>query len=119
MPILMRSPPRGRFSHLAMFRLGSLLFIPAYASVTIYRIFASADQNGNFLLMTRMSRLCFKSPITHILYAAQYWQSARERARLFMSHHLPSWMMSSAIRYCGATFSYTSVAILLNYSKIV
>ena len=35
-----------------MFRLGSLLFIPAYASVTIYRVFASADDDGNFLLMT-------------------------------------------------------------------
>ena len=49
---MFRSPPRGRFSHLAMFRLGSLLFIPAYASVTIYRVFASAEQNGNSFLMT-------------------------------------------------------------------
>ncbi|KAF8496942.1 hypothetical protein JB92DRAFT_2988573 [Gautieria morchelliformis] len=71
-------PPRGRFSHLAMFRLGSLLFIPAYASVTIYRIFASSTEHGNFFLMTLLA-------------------------------------ISTAIRYCGSTFSYTSVAILLNY----
>lgn len=25
--------------------------------------------------------------------------------------------ISTAIRYCGTTFTYTSVAILLNYSK--
>ncbi|KAK0192977.1 hypothetical protein F5146DRAFT_1102675 [Armillaria mellea] len=31
-------PPRGRFSHLAMFRLGSLLFIPSYLTVVLYRV---------------------------------------------------------------------------------
>ncbi|KAF5381368.1 hypothetical protein D9615_008304 [Tricholomella constricta] len=45
-------PPRGRFSHLAMFRVGSLLFIPAYLSVILYRPFASANDDGNFLVMT-------------------------------------------------------------------
>jgi hypothetical protein len=35
-----------------MFRLGSLLFIPAYLSVVLYRPFASANDDGNFILMT-------------------------------------------------------------------
>ncbi|KAG9313618.1 hypothetical protein JVU11DRAFT_5950 [Chiua virens] len=68
------SPPRGRFSHLAMFRLGSFLFIPAYLTVVLYRVFANTSDGGNFLLMS-----------------------------------------GSAVRYCGNTFAYTSVAILLNY----
>ena len=45
------SPPRGRFSHLAMFRLGSLLFIPAYLTVVMYRVFANSTEDGNFFLM--------------------------------------------------------------------
>jgi len=71
-------PPRGRFSHLAMFRLGSLLFIPAYLSVILYRAFASADDEGDFILMTALA-------------------------------------LSTAIRYCGSTFAYTSISVLLNY----
>ena len=34
-----------------MFRLGSLLFIPAYITVILYRVFASPSDDGNFLLM--------------------------------------------------------------------
>ncbi|KZV85556.1 major facilitator superfamily MFS-1 [Exidia glandulosa HHB12029] len=30
-------PPRGSFSHLSMFRLGSLLFLPSYLTVVFYR----------------------------------------------------------------------------------
>ncbi|KZP15768.1 major facilitator superfamily MFS-1 [Athelia psychrophila] len=71
-------PPRGRFSHLAMFRIGSLLFIPAYLTVILYRVFASETDDGNFILMTALA-------------------------------------ISTAVRYCGNTFAYTSVAILLNY----
>ncbi|KZT25803.1 major facilitator superfamily MFS-1 [Neolentinus lepideus HHB14362 ss-1] len=72
-------PPRGRFSHLAMFRIGSLLYIPAYLSVVLYRIpFASATDDGNFILMAALA-------------------------------------LSTALRFCGITFSYTAVAILLNY----
>ncbi|KAJ7158242.1 hypothetical protein C8R43DRAFT_1086999 [Mycena crocata] len=67
-------PPRGRFSHLAMFRLGSALFIPAYLVVTLLRPFASAEDDGNFALMSGI-----------------------------------------AVRFCGSTFAYTSVSILLNY----
>ncbi|KAG2154186.1 uncharacterized protein EDB93DRAFT_1133165 [Suillus bovinus] len=71
-------PPRGRFSHLAMFRLGSLLFIPAYLTVTMYRGFASSNDQGSFILMAALA-------------------------------------LSTAIRYCGNTFGYTAISILLNY----
>lgn len=71
-------PPRGRFSHLAMFRLGSLLFIPAYLTVTMYRVFASSNDEGSFILMAALA-------------------------------------LSTAIRYCGNTFAYTAISILLNY----
>ncbi|TCD71907.1 hypothetical protein EIP91_000039 [Steccherinum ochraceum] len=71
-------PPRGRFSHLAMFRIGSLLYIPAYVSVILYRVFASASNDGNLFLMAALA-------------------------------------LSTAIRYCGITFSYTAISVLLNY----
>ncbi|KAK0237694.1 hypothetical protein EDD85DRAFT_1004446 [Armillaria nabsnona] len=72
-------PPRGRFSHLAMFRLGSLLFIPSYLTVVLYRVpFASEENDGNFILMTGLA-------------------------------------ISTALRFCGSTFAYTAVSILLNY----
>ncbi|KAF9262333.1 major facilitator superfamily MFS-1 [Marasmius fiardii PR-910] len=49
-------PPRGRFSHLTMFRLGSLLFIPSYLTVVLYRVpFASEEEDGNFMLMTALA----------------------------------------------------------------
>ncbi|KAJ8081544.1 hypothetical protein PM082_007389 [Marasmius tenuissimus] len=49
-------PPRGRFSHLTMFRLGCLLFIPSYLTVILYRVpFASEEEDGNFLLMTALA----------------------------------------------------------------
>ncbi|KAG9081781.1 hypothetical protein FS749_007387 [Ceratobasidium sp. UAMH 11750] len=73
-------PPLGRFSHLAMFRIGCALFIPSYLSVVLYRHFASADSGGGLLIMILLS-------------------------------------ISTAIRYCGTTFSYTSMAVLLNYSE--
>lgn len=71
-------PPRGRFSHLAMFRIGSLLFIPAYLTVVLYRFLATEGPGNNFFVMSALA-------------------------------------LSTAIRYCGTTFAYTSVAILLNY----
>jgi hypothetical protein len=71
-------PPRGRFSHLAMFRLGSLLFIPAYLTVIMYRGFASSNDEGSFVLMAALA-------------------------------------LSTAVRYCGNTFGYTAISILLNY----
>ncbi|EKM57989.1 uncharacterized protein PHACADRAFT_251932 [Phanerochaete carnosa HHB-10118-sp] len=71
-------PPRGRFSHLAMFRIGSLLYIPAYLSVILYRVFASDKDDGNLVLMGALA-------------------------------------ISTAIRFCGITFSYTAISVLLNY----
>ncbi len=40
-----------------MFRLGSLLFIPAYLSVILYRVFATADDDGNIVVMSGSSFL--------------------------------------------------------------
>ncbi|PFH50637.1 hypothetical protein AMATHDRAFT_60780 [Amanita thiersii Skay4041] len=71
-------PPRGKFSHLAMFRLGSCLFIPAYLAVIPLRPFASASEDGNFLVMAGL-------------------------------------VITTAVRYCGTTFGYTAISILLNY----
>ncbi|EMD35508.1 hypothetical protein CERSUDRAFT_157305 [Gelatoporia subvermispora B] len=71
-------PPRGRFSHMAMFRIGSLLFIPSYLSVILYRVFASPTADGNPVLMAALA-------------------------------------LSTAVRFCGSTFSYTAISVLLNY----
>jgi hypothetical protein len=46
-------PPRGRFSHLAMFRLGTLLFIPGYVTVTLYRLLANPESGGSLIVMIR------------------------------------------------------------------
>ncbi|KAF9653498.1 major facilitator superfamily MFS-1 [Thelephora ganbajun] len=48
-------PPRGRFSHLAMFRIGSALFVPSYLTVALYRPFASANDDGSAILMAALS----------------------------------------------------------------
>ncbi|KAF9475124.1 major facilitator superfamily MFS-1 [Pholiota conissans] len=72
-------PPRGRFSHLAMFRLGTIMFIPAYLSVIPYRRFANVHpDDSNPFIMFALS-------------------------------------VSTAVRYCGTTFGYTAISILLNY----
>ncbi|KDR80263.1 hypothetical protein GALMADRAFT_242597 [Galerina marginata CBS 339.88] len=72
-------PPRGRFSHLAMFRIGTVMFIPAYLTVILYRPFANVHpDDSNPLLMFALS-------------------------------------VSTAVRYCGTTFGYTAISILLNY----
>ncbi|KAH7098826.1 major facilitator superfamily MFS-1 [Auriculariales sp. MPI-PUGE-AT-0066] len=65
-------PPRGRFSHLNMFRIGSALYIPAYLSVIIDKT------EGGVMVMGALA-------------------------------------LSTAVRYCGSTFAYTSIVILLNY----
>jgi len=61
-----------------MFRIGSLLFIPAYLTVVLYRFLATEGPGNNFFVMTALA-------------------------------------LSTAVRYCATTFTYTSVAILLNY----
>jgi len=71
-------PPRGRFSHLAMYRLGTFLFVPGYLTVTLYRVLASPESGGSMIIMI---------PLT----------------------------ISTAVRYCGATFTFTAVSVLLNY----
>ncbi|KIK56875.1 hypothetical protein GYMLUDRAFT_775377 [Collybiopsis luxurians FD-317 M1] len=48
-------PPRGRFSHITMFRLGSLFFVPSYLSVILYRVpFASVEEDGNLPFMAAL-----------------------------------------------------------------
>ncbi len=37
-----------------MFRLGTMLFIPSYLTVILYRVFASPSDDGNFVLMAGM-----------------------------------------------------------------
>lgn len=44
-----------QFSHLAMFRIGSALFIPSYVTVTLYRVFASSSEDGNVLVMSLLA----------------------------------------------------------------
>jgi len=71
-------PPRGKFSHLAMFRIGSALFIPGYITVVLYRGLAGSSAEGSTLLMSLLA-------------------------------------LSTAVRFAGATFAFTSMAVLLNY----
>ena len=59
------SPPRGRFSHLAMFRLGTFLFIPGYITVTLYRVLASPESGGSLLLMIRKCHLRLLNSTAH------------------------------------------------------
>ncbi|KAG8875107.1 hypothetical protein FRB97_005392 [Tulasnella sp. 331] len=71
-------PPRGPWSHLAMFRIGSALFIPSYLSVCLYRTLETESEDGNLLVMTLLA-------------------------------------LSTALRFCGITFVYTAITIMLNY----
>ncbi|KAK7467458.1 hypothetical protein VKT23_004511 [Stygiomarasmius scandens] len=72
-------PPRGPFSHLSMFRIGSVLFIIGYLSVIFFRkSLASPEGHGTGPLMAALAA-------------------------------------SMAVRFCGGTFGYTSISIVLNY----
>jgi hypothetical protein len=48
-------PPLGPLSHIQMFRLGSALYIPAYLSTPVLRVFASAGNDGSPLLMAALT----------------------------------------------------------------
>ncbi|KAL7416337.1 hypothetical protein BDY24DRAFT_230900 [Mrakia frigida] len=52
--VLSQGPPVGRFSHIAMFRLGVFLFVPAYLSTPLLRAFASSKEDGSPFLMTAL-----------------------------------------------------------------
>lgn len=113
-------PPRGRFSHLAMFRIGSLLYIPAYLSVILYRVFASDKDDGNLVLMGGALHQ-FVPRLRNSDTALQHWPSARKpvtRIHLRLPLTDPRYCSpcASAIRFCGITFSYTAISVLLNYS---
>jgi hypothetical protein len=101
-----------------MFRIGSLCYIPAYLSVVLYRVFASDKDDGNLVLMggeLRRLVMCQRYLILgnlfysignqHVSLPSLYWP-------FYSTWH--SWC--SAIRFCGITFSYTAIAVLLNYS---
>jgi len=45
-------PPLGRFSHLQMFRLGIVLYLPSYLLAPFLHSIASPDKQGGFLVMT-------------------------------------------------------------------
>ncbi|KAJ3979897.1 hypothetical protein F5890DRAFT_817058 [Lentinula detonsa] len=75
-------PPRGRLSHLTMYRLGTFLFIPAYLTVVLYRVpFALPEYSNKLALMSALT-------------------------------------ISTAVRYCGMTFAFTSISVLLNYKTV-
>jgi hypothetical protein len=42
-----------------MFRLGTLLFIPGYTTVTLYRVLAGPESGGSLLLMIRWCFSCY------------------------------------------------------------
>lgn len=83
-----------------MFRIGSALFIPAYLTVTLYRAFASEKSEGNLIVML--------GEHTYSLHVR------RDNLRPLIALGI-----STAVRFCGNTFSYTAISILLNYSKFV
>ena len=111
-------PPRGRFSHLAMFRLGTLLFIPGYTTVTLYRVLAGPESGSSLLLMIRR---CFSRYFCRsmLLMRPSPIQSLDNQhvSGLQISSYRSLIRSYSAVRYCGATFTFTSVSVLLNYSK--
>lgn len=48
-----------------MFRLGTLLFIPGYLSVTLYRVLASPGSGGSLILMIRECRFRLLNRTAH------------------------------------------------------
>lgn len=43
-----------------MFRLGSVLFIPSYLTVVLYRPLASSQDDGNVILMAGLYLSCIR-----------------------------------------------------------
>lgn len=60
-----------------MFRVGSVLFIPSYFSVVLYRAFASSSNDGNFILMTGEAGFCVRVRGVCSDSHPQHWLSAR------------------------------------------
>jgi predicted membrane channel-forming protein YqfA (hemolysin III family) len=112
-------PPRGRFSHLAMFRIGTVMFIPAYLTVVLFRPFANVhpDDSNPFLMFGACLFIAFiwSTCSTWLLDSSPF----SEHVRTYLSSliHLRINVGSSAVRYCGTTFGYTAISILLNYSE--
>ncbi|KAH9478348.1 Major facilitator superfamily multidrug transporter mfsB [Psilocybe cubensis] len=85
------SPPRGRFSHLAMFRIGTVMFIPAYLTVVLYRPFANknSDDSNPFLM--------FVTPPNAIGYANGIAQSIVSLARC-IGPVIGGWLWSLSVQ---------------------
>ena len=54
-----------------MFRLGTLLFIPGYTTVALYRVLVGPDSGGTLLLMIRR---CFSRYIRGIILLMNTFQ---------------------------------------------
>lgn len=94
------------------------MYIPAYLTVVLYRPLASADKDkSNPILMLGMYRYYVLQPYTYLCFS--YRSSGSQHVcsivaiQLFINSHF-----LSAVRYCGITFGYTSISILLNYSEL-
>ena len=72
---------------MAMFRLGSFLFIPAYLTVTLYRILASANDDGNFFLMTGESNAKV-IPGAHVSWFSLFFSPHCEHVSMFIRAQL-------------------------------
>lgn len=103
-----------------MFRLGTAMYIPAYLTVVLYRPLASLNKDApNPILMFGMYRGVL--PATHGLIdlpTVALTLSTYVLSLLFKSNYSYAYNLFSAIRYCGITFGYTAIAILLNYSEL-
>ena len=62
-----------------MFRLGTLLFIPGYVTVTLYRVLASPEGGSSLIVMIRECYLCslMYSAYDHISYTSFGHQHVR------------------------------------------
>jgi hypothetical protein len=103
-----------------MFRLGTLLFIPGYVTVTLYRLLATPESGGSLIVMIRKYHRSFAEWLFFAHGAPSFTSLDDQHVSVtrFLDYRdfkicLP---FRRVVRYCGATFTFTSVSILLNYS---
>ncbi|KAF9257535.1 hypothetical protein L218DRAFT_108930 [Marasmius fiardii PR-910] len=89
-------PPNGPFTHLTLFRASCFLYIFAYLSVAIYR----GMFGGATLLFGELPSIDTFSSFLSLTCV---------RKSLALA-------ISTAIRYCGNTFAFTAIGILINAS---
>ena len=76
-----------------MFRIGSALFVPAYLTVTLYRPFASANDDGSVALMAGACYFALGSK-TNLPHSHQHFRSARKSSGLLL---FPSLIMDTLV----------------------